>query len=87
MANQTVQMQFLTTLVQVDQAWGKVRLAAFYLAIVYLGCLLFSVTVQAQLVAFRFDRFGVDQGLSSQIVTCVLRDHVGYLWIGTESGL
>ncbi|MBI4750183.1 MAG: hypothetical protein HY774_16990 [Acidobacteria bacterium] len=85
MANQTVQMRFV--MAPVDRTWEMVCSFTFYLTSFYLVFLLLPLTVQAQLVAFRFDRFGVDQGLSSQIVTCVLRDHVGYLWVGTESGL
>ncbi|MBX7222752.1 MAG: protein kinase [Blastocatellia bacterium] len=47
----------------------------------------FFVPVQGQYVPFQFDHYGVDQGLSNQIVTCVLRDRSGYLWVGTEDGL
>lgn len=40
-----------------------------------------------QYVPFRFEKFGIDNGLSNQIVTCTLRDGAGYLWVGTENGL
>jgi ligand-binding sensor domain-containing protein/serine phosphatase RsbU (regulator of sigma subunit) len=31
--------------------------------------------------------FPVENGLSSQYVTCLAMDHNGYLWVGTQSGL
>ncbi len=40
-----------------------------------------------QYLPFRFERFGLDDGLSNQLVTCVIRDKTGYLWVGTEKGL
>ncbi|MET0266419.1 MAG: two-component regulator propeller domain-containing protein [Duganella sp.] len=38
-------------------------------------------------LSLRFDRLGVEQGLSQESVTRVLQDRHGYLWIGTQSGL
>lgn len=47
----------------------------------------FAAAAFAQYVPFRFEKFGIDNGLSNQIVTCTLRDATGYLWVGTENGL
>ncbi|WP_431210103.1 two-component regulator propeller domain-containing protein [Puia sp. P3] len=30
---------------------------------------------------------GIDQGLSNNAVTCIYRDHNGYMWFGTYDGL
>ncbi len=34
-----------------------------------------------------FERFSAEQGLSQSIVECILLDHRGFLWLGTEDGL
>jgi ligand-binding sensor domain-containing protein len=31
--------------------------------------------------------FNQDQGLSQGMISCLLEDHKGYLWIGTKDGL
>lgn len=36
---------------------------------------------------YYYKQFGIKEGLSQSKVQCVLNDHRGYLWIGTESGL
>lgn len=35
----------------------------------------------------RFEHFSLEEGLSQSVVTSVLQDRTGYLWIGTEDGL
>lgn len=35
----------------------------------------------------RFDRLGIEQGLSQSSVRVILQDHFGFLWFGTEDGL
>ena len=35
----------------------------------------------------RFEKIGIDQGLSSDKVTCFHQDNFGFIWIGTQSGL
>jgi signal transduction histidine kinase/ligand-binding sensor domain-containing protein len=35
----------------------------------------------------RFERFTIEQGLSSDRVLDLTQDHLGYIWIGTESGV
>ena len=35
----------------------------------------------------RFDQISVEQGLSHSTVNCLLQDHYGFLWLGTDDGL
>ncbi|MCP4605105.1 MAG: response regulator [Proteobacteria bacterium] len=42
---------------------------------------------QAQGPDARFDHISIEQGLSSSIVTSIVQDNKGFMWIGTESGL
>jgi signal transduction histidine kinase/ligand-binding sensor domain-containing protein len=35
----------------------------------------------------RFDRISIEEGLSQSTVGCILQDHKGYMWFGTEDGL
>ncbi len=35
----------------------------------------------------RFQHLSVDEGLSQNTVHCILQDHVGFMWFGTEQGL
>lgn len=53
--------------------------------------LLFSVgiacSVWGQSPYYYYKQLGIKEGLSQSKVQCVLNDHKGYLWIGTESGL
>jgi ligand-binding sensor domain-containing protein/signal transduction histidine kinase len=35
----------------------------------------------------RFEHFSLEEGLSQSVVTSVLQDRTGYLWVGTEDGL
>ena len=41
----------------------------------------------AQTSEMRFEHLSLQQGLSDGIVTCVLQDRKGFLWVGTEDGL
>jgi len=36
--------------------------------------------------AFRFEKYGIDNRLSNQIVTCAPRESTDYLRVGTENG-
>jgi ligand-binding sensor domain-containing protein/signal transduction histidine kinase len=40
----------------------------------------------AQNNLLRFEHIGVEQGLSSNAVTCILQDREGYIWVGTQDG-
>jgi len=35
----------------------------------------------------RFENYGVDDGLSSNVVSCVYQDHYGWIWLGTNRGI
>jgi len=35
----------------------------------------------------KFDRIGLEQGLSHNTVWCLLQDRKGFMWLGTEDGL
>ena len=35
----------------------------------------------------RFEHLSLEEGLSQSVVTAILQDHLGFLWIGTEDGL
>jgi ligand-binding sensor domain-containing protein/signal transduction histidine kinase len=42
---------------------------------------------QASPLSLRFERLGVDEGLTQESVTSVLQDRHGYMWMGTQAGL
>ena len=48
-------------------------------------CLIFLI-VQAQ-QPLKFDRLVRSDGLSQSSVNCMLRDHEGFIWFGTQDGL
>jgi len=49
--------------------------------------LILGANVMAAPLSLRFDRLGVEQGLTQESITRVLQDRQGYLWIGTQAGL
>ncbi len=49
--------------------------------------LLVSLVCRAQNSRIRFEKVGHKEGLSSQQVTCVAQDKLGFIWIGTTFGL
>lgn len=56
----------------------------------YLFFLFLLINIQlvcSQSPYYYFKQLGITEGLSQSKVQCVLNDHRGYLWIGTESGL
>ncbi|HWM67403.1 MAG TPA: two-component regulator propeller domain-containing protein [Steroidobacteraceae bacterium] len=52
-----------------------------------LAALLFAATTAEAASPMRFDRLGLDEGLSEQAVNVIAQDASGFLWIGTEDGL
>ena len=44
-------------------------------------------TLSAQPEFYYYKQLGIKEGLSQSRVQCMLNDHKGYLWIGTEAGL
>lgn len=49
--------------------------------------LTFFVTVNAQKTQIRFQHYTTDDGLSQNMVDCMLKDHKGFMWFGTWNGL
>ncbi|MCG3156451.1 MAG: Sensor histidine kinase RcsC [bacterium] len=55
-----------------------------------LGILLFTFetsSLHAQSRGIKFERLGLEQGLSQQSVIRILQDHQGFMWFGTPDGL
>lgn len=44
-------------------------------------------SIRSQSPYYYYKQLGIKEGLSQSRVQCVLNDHKGYLWIGTEAGL
>jgi signal transduction histidine kinase/ligand-binding sensor domain-containing protein/AraC-like DNA-binding protein len=55
--------------------------------IVLVVLLLSSFTVKAQHDQFQFSRLDINNGLSNNQVTCIIKDNKGFMWFGTLSGL
>ncbi|WP_295122754.1 hybrid sensor histidine kinase/response regulator transcription factor [uncultured Chitinophaga sp.] len=54
--------------------------------LVFLACLSSGIA-RAQHRDFHFVNFGSKDGLSSNTVNVILKDHFGYMWFGTDDGL
>jgi signal transduction histidine kinase/ligand-binding sensor domain-containing protein len=53
-----------------------------------LACLCFVLPLQAQVEgSFPVRRYGTEQGLGSDVVSSLVQDPAGRLWVGTEGGL
>jgi diguanylate cyclase (GGDEF)-like protein len=53
-----------------------------------LSCLaLLAIPVSSSAQRQLFHEYGSSDGLSNLNVTCLLQDHTGYLWVGTDNGL
>ena len=35
----------------------------------------------------KFEHFTTHEGLSQSSISCILQDHMGFMWFGTQSGL
>src|ERR1700741_3003610 len=49
--------------------------------------LLISIALKAQQGQFQFSRLDINNGLSHNWVTCIMKDSKGFMWFGTLSGL
>jgi len=59
-----------------------------YRSLTLLCALLFiSISLKAQHDQFQFSRLDIDNGLSHNQVTCIMKDSKGFMWFGTLSGL
>ena len=45
------------------------------------------MSLQAESVTARIRSLSIEDGLSSQNISCITQDEIGYLWIGTDDGL
>ncbi len=54
-------------------------------ALTLLALTLCSIPGLAQRYSFRY--YGQEQGLRNLAANCILQDHAGYIWVGTQSGL
>lgn len=54
-----------------------------------LTIVIFSLHAPAlfQINDIRFNRLSIDDGLSNSYITCILQDHKGFMWFGTQDGL
>jgi ligand-binding sensor domain-containing protein len=57
-------------------------------ALLVLGWLVAApAPISAQDRAIKFERLSVEDGLSQNAVRCILQDHLGFMWFGTDDGL
>ncbi|MBI3192978.1 MAG: hypothetical protein HYZ34_00765, partial [Ignavibacteriae bacterium] len=54
--------------------------------LVIIACM-FLVTVFVQSGDLKFDRLSINDGLSENVVYCILQDRKGFMWFGTHDGL
>jgi signal transduction histidine kinase/ligand-binding sensor domain-containing protein/DNA-binding response OmpR family regulator len=79
--------------IQTDSWSSGIASARICLHLVFLFNLVFSLPFFAQAVIpenfrnFRFQHLGIDDGLSQNFVPCIIRDKVGFMWMGTKDGL
>jgi signal transduction histidine kinase/ligand-binding sensor domain-containing protein len=66
-------------------SFGSFIMKAFFLAVVNVMLLFPSTNVLGQ--QYFFTNYTVDDGLSYNEVHCMIKDHDGYLWVGTNAGL
>ena len=57
------------------------------LDVIILLLLFLSLKVFPQDSGVSFDRISVREGLADHSINCITQDHIGFLWIGGESGL
>lgn len=66
-------------------AWTIAKRSVF-LWVIVLGVNLHG-TLLAQKEHVRFERISLESGLSQSTVTCLIEDHDGFMWFGTQDGL
>ncbi|MCK6560514.1 SpoIIE family protein phosphatase [bacterium] len=57
------------------------------LLLIFSLCAGFARGLFAQTAAVSFEHISLEQGLSQSVVTCILQDRKGFMWIGTYDGL
>lgn len=53
----------------------------------YFGLIVFILSVKPSWAFQQIKYIGIEQGLSNNSVNCIFKDHYGFMWIGTNSGL
>ena len=56
-------------------------------AILFLVCCLIGALGQGQSSQIRFDHITSEEGLSANVINCILQDSQGFIWLGTDDGL
>ncbi|HJX71441.1 MAG TPA: two-component regulator propeller domain-containing protein, partial [Bacteroidales bacterium] len=56
----------------------------FYIPVLFIGL---AISAHAQKSVLRFQHYTADQGLSQNMVDCILEDSKGFMWFGTWNGL
>jgi ligand-binding sensor domain-containing protein/signal transduction histidine kinase len=74
-------MRGLATARRENGGWKWLAFGLFWLAAAW--CLQAIAAPRS----LRFERLGLEQGLSQESVLCVLQDRAGFIWIGTQAGL
>ncbi len=59
----------------------------FHRAIIATFIMLISALALQGQSKIRFENYSVDDGLSSNVVSCVYQDHIGWIWLGTNRGI
>ncbi len=65
----------------------KIKIKTILITASIVSQFLFPLRVAAQTQKIRFERLGIEEGLSQNAVLAIAQDTQGFLWIGTEDGL
>lgn len=55
--------------------------------VLFLFCFFSGLSSEGQKGAIRFQHYTTDEGLSQNMIDCILKDSKGYMWFGTWNGL
>ncbi|MBN1271004.1 MAG: GAF domain-containing protein [Candidatus Aminicenantes bacterium] len=58
-----------------------------FIAVLFFILLFIVSSAHSQEEIIRFDRLSIEEGLAQSDVICILQDHKGFIWFGTEDGL
>ncbi len=75
----------------------KLRFRIILLAVAFLICLnrvlpnniggQLDTKRSGQLINFQFKHYGIEEGLNSNTINCIIQDEQGFIWLGTRDGL
>jgi len=63
------------------------RLKILLIGLTTSAVLIWPKSLRAQKDNLHFERISLEHGLSQNTIYCILQDHKGFLWIGTQDGL